>query len=219
MEDDVTFLCNICNKFGGKSFRAVLRHIGEIHSHSPNFFIRCGIHHCPQTYKNFHSFRSHVYRKHRDVIHTGGNDLAHDTGLSSNEPVTGLDAELMLSTGEQYDEPSDITTAAKLQKVAATFLLKTREEYRIPQSTVNKLLQDVTGLVSSALDHAKDDLIHRAEGVGENFESIVAQSFDTDVGPFEGLQTEYQQTSYYKNHFNYLVYIIYLCFLCIFNTA
>ena len=62
------YICSICNRFGGQSFAAVLRHIGEIHRYDPSLSIRCGINRCPQTYTNFESFRSHVYRKHRDVF-------------------------------------------------------------------------------------------------------------------------------------------------------
>ena len=201
MEVDFKFVCHICDKFGGNSFRAVLRHVGEVHKHDPNFFIRCGIHHCPQTYTNFFSFRSHVYRKHRDFAET-------DTGQMSNDGTLQDGA----GAGEYNDDESAeiLPDVAEFQQVAATFVLKTREEYRIPQSTVDKLLQDVTGFVSSALSKAKHDLMRKAEGIEnvEQMSSIVSQSFDADVDPFAGLQTEYQQTAYYKNHFNYLVCVL-----------
>lgn len=59
------FICQICNLFGGSTFSAVLRHMGEIHRYDLGLIIRCGIYQCPQTYSNYESFRSHVYRKHR----------------------------------------------------------------------------------------------------------------------------------------------------------
>ena len=77
-----------------------------------------------------------MYRKHRDVIHTGGNtgkDTGHDTGQSSNEPVTGLDAELMLSTGEQYDEPSAIDNYVTSKVKAWSQSLKTLSSFAVTQ--------------------------------------------------------------------------------------
>ena len=63
------YVCTICDHFAGRSFAAVLRHIGCNHRYDPGLRIRCGIKSCPETYTNFESFRSHVYRKHRDELH------------------------------------------------------------------------------------------------------------------------------------------------------
>ncbi len=38
-----TGVCQICNLFGGNTFSAVLRHMGEIYRHDPGLVIRCGI--------------------------------------------------------------------------------------------------------------------------------------------------------------------------------
>ena len=41
-----------------------LGHIKKFHSADPNFFITCGFHGCPRTFKSFSYFRNHVYDIH-----------------------------------------------------------------------------------------------------------------------------------------------------------
>ncbi len=57
--------CPICSWFGGLSLRAVLRHVGRVHSHNANFHVCCGIDGCPRTFHKFVSYRQHLYRNHR----------------------------------------------------------------------------------------------------------------------------------------------------------
>ena len=42
--------------------------LGAVHSHDPNFLITCGVCGCVRTYKNYHSFRKHLWRDHREKI-------------------------------------------------------------------------------------------------------------------------------------------------------
>ena len=42
------------------------------------FYVRCQVQDCPYTYTNYHSYKKHFYKKHRDVLgvlshHTAGN--------------------------------------------------------------------------------------------------------------------------------------------------
>ena len=62
------YICTICNLFSCRYFSAVLRHFGNTHYFDPNLTIRCGIESCAEVYKNYESFQSHVYRKHREVL-------------------------------------------------------------------------------------------------------------------------------------------------------
>ena len=55
------YTCVICNHFcGATSMTGVLKHIGLVHAHEPNFHVSCGIKGCPRTYKNYYSFRKHL---------------------------------------------------------------------------------------------------------------------------------------------------------------
>ena len=149
-------VCYIYNQFGGCSFRSVLRHIGEVHKHDPYFFIRCGIVHCPQTYKNYDSFRSHVYRKHRDALCL--------TTTQENRNV--------VSANEFVDDPYFEETNRQpsldfsMQERAAKFVLKAREEYRIPQTKVNKLLKDVAEMVTLGVDQTQQFFLKKQRRKG-----------------------------------------------------
>ena len=189
------FVCCLCSSFSGHLFSAILRHIGEIHQHDPNLTIECGIEGCPQTYKNFESFRSHVYRKHRDVLH-----LQTERSHTSTSQIQLGQLHLHGETPPTSPSPRVVARS----NVAGRFIMKIREEYNIPQSTVNKLLEDVTALCLSTLDQVKHDVLHEVIGI-ENSQGLICESFENITLPFQGLETEYKQTSYYKDNFNYLV--------------
>ena len=190
------YTCPICNHFGGNSFASVLRHIGEVHRFDPGLVIRCGIERCPQTYTNYESFRSHVYRKHRTMLHAISTPSATEMDESSNpsDIITDEAVDDLITTGPP-----------NLKDFGAKFLLKVREEYRIPQSTLNKLINDVKGLWVVALDSIKIKLEKEVESMSsaidiESFKKCFEDSF-----PLDGLESEYLQLKYYKQHFNYLV--------------
>ena len=71
-------LCPLCSTFAAKDLKGVLRHMGTIHAHEAGFYVRCQVKDCPYTYTNYHSYKKHLYKKHRDVLgvlshHTAGN--------------------------------------------------------------------------------------------------------------------------------------------------
>lgn len=67
-------------------------HIREIHSYIPGFSITCGMYGCPQTFKKFATFRSHLYN-----IHGGDPDITNQTASlrssSGNGPFSHPAAE------------------------------------------------------------------------------------------------------------------------------
>lgn len=182
------FICSICNLFRGNTYAAVLRHIGEIHRHDPALHIRCGIHRCPQTYGNYESFRSHVYRKHRDALH--------------QQPTTSSACDDLPSDNEDGDDYSELgPSQPDIKNGGAKFLLKTRDQNRVPQSTLNTIISDLKGLWTLSMESVKDKV---QKCLQSNDELSLMDCFD-DSFPLDGLQTEYQQLHYYKEHFNYLV--------------
>ncbi len=185
-------MCSICNLFGGNSFSAVLRHIGEIHRHDPALNIRCGIQRCPQTYNNYESFRSHVYRKHRDVlfINSTSADTEGDAQTESIDYGHFNDEEVL--HGNTFDRYLH----------GAKFLLKTREQNRMP---LNKLIGDVKGLWMVSQMHLKDKVKELIENkLSKSEVDDILECFE-DNFPLQGLETEYMQLKYYKENLNYLV--------------
>ena len=178
-----------------------MRHIGEVHRFDPGLVIHCGIEHCPQTYRNYESFRSHVYRKHRNTLHPMSSSTVSDETTDTTHELE-LQSEMEILTTNNTTHDVDIIDSG------AKFLLKAREEYRIPQSTLEKLVSDMDGLWMLSLDSIK---LKVKEAVESSFPtvdtSLLLKCFD-DSFPLDHLTTEYSQLKYYKEHFNYLVRLL-----------
>ena len=143
------YVCTICNLFAGKSFSTVLRHMGT-HRYDPGLRIRCGINSCTDQYKNFESFRSHVYRKHREALINASNPAPtqaitngrlgqEESGTDGDLQMDGWGNDLMEFEKKRYVD-------ADPQRLAALFLLKTREERKITQVALNGIVQDFRGI-------------------------------------------------------------------------
>ena len=141
-------VCTICNQFASSSYAAVLRHMGS-HRFDPALSIKCGINECSECYKNFESFRSHIYRKHRDIL------------TNEIQPVTVpiLECELECSANEDdyatNEECSNSFVEMNTKKVSAKFLLKTLEERKVTQCALSGIIEDIHGLWRDNLERIK----------------------------------------------------------------
>ena len=84
------YCCNICTLFASPSFSAVLRHIGNTHAGDPNLSIVCAVPGCPREspYSKYESFRSHIYRKLREVLDSGLSRLNVEGGRKDPEDIS-----------------------------------------------------------------------------------------------------------------------------------
>ena len=149
------FVCNICNLFAGQTYSAVIRHMGN-HHFDPGLSIVCGNDSCVEVYKNYESFRSHVYRKHREVLGScestqpKGSILSISSQIGATETRESQDIameaeEETMRTDEDYDP----------KRSAALFLLKTREERKVTQTALNRIVLDIQGLWKDAMERIK----------------------------------------------------------------
>ena len=186
------YVCTICNQFRGRIFAAVLRHISTSHRYDPGLSIRCGIRSCPETYANFESFRSHVYRKHRDVLHLDPRESNLPEGSIPATLEDPVDDDVFSQDTAMADlQPSN------LQSSAAKFLIKTKEECKLTQVSIDKIVTSIRGL----WDQAMQELQKRLEGsLPDDFDE---SAFDTPL--FDGIETHYLQQKYYREHFQYVV--------------
>lgn len=141
------YVCTICNLFAGQSFSAVLRHMG-VHRFDPGLSIRCGINSCTEQYTNFESFRSHIYRKHREVLVSAP---VTDSALAETV-VSGRLEQGGSETDDDGLEVEQRTCNDDPKRSAALFLLKAREERRITQTALNGIVQDFQGLWRDAME-------------------------------------------------------------------
>ena len=137
----MTFKCPICSLFAATTFKRVLHHVGTSHAHEPGFFIRCSV---PRTYKNFYSYKNHLYTKHRELV-MGTSSVVSDSTASSQ--VTEFeDLELSESSSQQANPPS-ITPVQKCRREAALFALKAKHVHKVSQSSLNGFLCDFSTML------------------------------------------------------------------------
>ena len=60
--------CWLCSSYASLSFPDVVRHIGSIHSHHPNFHVTCCLDGCVAQFRSFAAYKSHLYRTHSNII-------------------------------------------------------------------------------------------------------------------------------------------------------
>lgn len=74
------FNCSMC-VFHSQSQVSLVQHLVRWHKNDPQFAARCIFDGCGVQYTSWNSFKSHVYRKHRDDV------FAEQIGQAINEPI------------------------------------------------------------------------------------------------------------------------------------
>lgn len=148
-------VCPLCGQFARRTYQGVLRHIGEVHRFSPDFFISCGLPcspldgsavvKCPATYTKYESFRSHVYKKHREVLCEGDQYRGEldCSGITDSEGSFLEEVFLEETVAAQDDDDDNVRSRSdstgadsddrSIKRAAALFILKSMEERRISQ--------------------------------------------------------------------------------------
>ena len=197
--------CPLCGEYS-PSMRQLLTHIRLVHADEPGFYLQCGIQGCSWTFRKYQSFRNHVYATHDGTTCTSTPHVEGDK--DTTEQNEGEDN--VYIQGVEYDHDTlqlDDVTDDALQRAAALFILKTRENHRIPISIMDTIIGDVSSLYTLALSAIKKQVISILQLNGEGVESAVADLFDTShfANVFLGLETHYQQLQYIKRNFNFVV--------------
>ena len=126
--------CPLCSWFAAKT---LMRHMGTVHAPDPTFFIRCGVGDCPRTYRNYHSYKKHLYKKHREMLDGPWSPTDDDTALLPNTsedvmpPLCPSETELSECTLPRFPTIKD------RKKEAALFVLKSKHIHKVSQSSLN----------------------------------------------------------------------------------
>lgn len=152
----------------------------------------------PRLFRTFEVFRNHVYLFHTD-------DETTSTPDSSNSDNSHSD-----STNPEDLPPESSFSARKI--AAATWILKIQEIYKIPQSTMEKIITDITGFIQDLLTDLRDDvnstLADADNVISPSSLSALSSLFDHSssyANPFGGLENQYLQLRFYKKAFNFVV--------------
>lgn len=223
------FTCSLCNEFTATSMRSVLRHIGLIHSHEPNFSLTCGIHGCPRTYRNYDSFRKHLARHHADAL-ADPSDPRSSADQHENLTEEGPDEEFP-EFPENYEQLSEqmnvsqefcVVSSEQKRRHLALFVLKTREVLNLSESATKQIITDVTDLLEQTLIdvHMQMEQVLSANHIQSETLISFKEIFQEHSNPFVDLQSKYMQDQYLCEHLGLVVCCYYiLCMLIIIPTC
>ena len=126
----------------------VLKHIGLVHAHEPNFHVSCGIQGCPRTYKNYYSFRKHLQRRHQDCLVS--KPFSNPSLEFSTDCVDEMTDLQLLGMTNKEDTPGSQVNSRQNHN-PALFILKTKEVLNLSQSTTNIILHDIAEIVQQTV--------------------------------------------------------------------
>ena len=158
--DGERYTCSICYHFTAPNMAAVLRHIGSIHAHQAGFRIVCGNNGCPRSYRNYGSFRKHLYRKHSETV-----EPLDDPATFSSITSSFMDESEALPSTIVSDEDN-------LKKSLTLFILKNKEIRQISQLALNGLLGDISLIFHLLTDSVSMRIASTLNENGINYEDI-----------------------------------------------
>ena len=202
--------CFICHTYARSTLAGVMRHIRQVHKHFSGA-VRCGIGGCPTTATSYESLRQHLYKKHREVLHTT------NSGIEDEEVV---DNPFDTSTESQIDSDStsmnEVSTALhsmsspnkKRKQEAAKFILKIRDGKNLPQTVVDDIVTDTQLLLDESRQGIQTAVISALSqsGVATDVLTTIKNVLDgISHLSFQGLETAYKQDQFIQSHFDQFV--------------
>ena len=166
--------CTMCPFFSCKQDDLV-NHVVRRHQHDSNFIVHCSGIACGLSFRNFHSFKRHVERHHRECV--------NDESTSMSNTVDDL-ASVCVDTSDSVPCSESTAEAAYILALKAKHRLSQNAIKDVCESTKELFRTKVTQLSSSSTDC--------------EFTETVVDSL------FNGLDTHYKQEQFFKKHFGYV---------------
>lgn len=187
-----------------------LKHIELFHAHQPNFHIMCGIGGCQRTFHNLQTFRNHISDHHSYDCNPTNQPVATYTSSEVHDSIEPTESHDCNWHTAHEDSVGLSTTLSTIQTSSALFILGLKEERKLTQTALQGVIEGVTTLSRSRLSalHAEVCSTLNAAGVSPSSISGLNELFDSDGPfgrPFSGLETQHQQLSFYKTHFQFIV--------------
>lgn len=211
-----TLLCSFCC-YRSNSRLDLIKHSFASHSVEPTFHLVCGVRSCLYSFgpgSTFESFKTHARRKHprwQDSINEPAAQMNVFEPPPQNQSLT-IVPPTSVQTLTPLDVSDDITSldraspSTQVQKSpspnhrAALFLLTFKERYRLSQKAIDYAVGSINAIVDSVCASVRDSLHHSLPTTSAE----LVRCFDYD-DPFHALQTEYQQTKFYRLEFGLVV--------------
>lgn len=218
----IVMQCHLCEDFSVPTRQLLNRHIGRVHGNSHGFHMTCGFEsssgvRCETTFNNFHAYKRHVRKKHRENLDVRECTAQEEAEPSEERPsVSSAQADSVGDLNDPLEEPCHLPEPnnKNFQREAALWILKLKEGRKLTQSAVDEILSDVTELCTNVVCQLGDQLrsVLNSSNINPNdISGLNALISETSpyASPFANITTQYLQLSYYRKHLNFVVSSIY----------
>lgn len=197
-------VCSLCRAYAAKDLKSLLRHVGAVHSHEAGFFVRCSIQDCPCTYINFHSYKKHLYTKHRDEL---GLDIDTVTEVPDEYLTVAATLNSSISSIDTLEDAFDDEREKK--RAAALFILKAMHVHKVAQSSLSAIMSDFSTMLESVVLQIEKDVITRVGNADPDLKACLKDIFHSHYvfDPFCGLYTSQKQNTFFSNEFHLVVWL------------
>ena len=218
--DELMFACQFC-LFRCERRLHLIKHSFESHSFKSTFYFNCGIRYCMHLFKvgsSYSSWKTHASRKHPNWQNEMENyatvaPAETPTVHCSDEDETLQSSPVAVSvSGSNADDVDDHGELAKsqddhifayLKYTAALFLLTLKEQHKLSQASIDFAVGAINGLINTVCNSVQESLQSQSDTVMLMAEQITTWFKYED--PFSSLNTEYQQTKFYREEFGLVV--------------
>lgn len=203
--------CSLCPQLGANalSFKLpeYLKHLELFHPHQPNFSFTCGIGGCMRTFKNVRTYRNHISGFHSEKYF---DEDSPDSTIDCFD--TADDCTNPNETDDRNDDDMCVTATShndsSLMTPAALFILSLKEEQKLTQVSVQKVIEGATTLFQAHIQRVHDQIVKILDkpevsdcipAINDLFSQEQIQQ------PFLGLETKHTQLKFYRDNFNLIV--------------
>ena len=162
-----------------------------------------GLQGCPRSYKNYHSYKKHMYKKHRDILELDLSVSQEDNSNPSLEDDAGFDGD-----DSDLNNPPSLETCVKDNKrISALFLLKATAVSEISKCALDDLISDISLFLSDKLQTLENDVTTYLRQRNLEVDSDLLKMFQSPplTLPFQGLDSEFLRKKFYIDHLGMLV--------------
>ena len=201
-----------------------MKHLFEVHNFESNFCYACEITLCRRIFvmgDSFNAFRSHCTHYHlnwKDTLNSMPNEdddgdlTVNAIEMSSHvrttrDSVTAMDmrqsTELKEVASLDYNNGASVDNRhSDVEITAAHFILNLKEKFKLTQASLNFAIKSVEELVMVSANNVKQSVKNE---VGNTAISNIPDHCFVPESPFLNFKSEYQQTKFFKAHFNLIV--------------
>ena len=211
--------CSYCS-YCCTRYRSYMRHVFESHSSIINFEFTCGINNCIRKFQNYNSLKSHITGNHYGEDPDAS--LPESPAESNSLPSGSVENDVSTSEfdGEDIFVPEQLQMCtvqsqsvipANQQKSSALYLLTLKEKYKLTQTAIDFIVGHTKVANDNVIDDLHQSIAREPINISDDDKSRISSVFHNANNPFNGLETQYLQSKYFEENFDFVVSEAIIC--------